>query len=584
MKKIYLCALALGVVTGASAQVMQGTQLAPKHTSFGGATEGSESSLMKIDIWSNDFSDPTDWTVVNNLGGSEAVWTISTDPDAVPNNGPAAMTSVANGYALIDSDSEGEGQNQDSEIIYDGSIDLTGYPNVTIEFENNYRTYQDERYLMVSTDSSNWTSFTITDGTETGGANVSGTESIDISAVAGGQSTVYIKFRYAASWGWHWAVDDILIKTTEPYDLRADKVLWGVTGSWEERLPYFATPVGQVQPIEFCGISSNIGLNNITDATYTFDIPSYFSGTSSGSDAIDAGTSDTVCLTTQFTPASSIASYTATSSISTPGNTDTGIGNENFNDLTFEVTSNIYARDNMQVGVQGGSYNQGQGFEVGNVFDIFTTDNIYAIDVYIAGTAVEGAEIYGKLYSIDEEGNFVQEDQTDYYTLQAGDIGSLLTMNLLSAESGGFELSAGQTYLIVIGSDGDGGASNDLVVGTSGKSEPQTTFYYDATDVTWYYSTSTPMVRMNFDETVGLDESNLEGVSIYPNPTTGEFTVSNDLFNNNTIEVRDLTGKVIATTSASTATTIDLTGNAAGVYIVKVSNENGYKIEKVTLK
>lgn len=583
MKKVYLSALAIGLVVGVNAQINQTYQEAPKHVNFGSDPAVNNGSLQKAIIWSNDFSDASQWTIVDNLGG-QAVWEIVTDPDAVPNNGPAAMTTVANGYALINSDAAGNGQNQDTEIIYNGSIDCSGQPNVTMEFEQNYRIYQDQRYVLVSNDSTNWTTYTITDGSTGSGDNVSGVESINISAVAGNQATVYIKFKYVGSFGWHWAVDDINVKSTEPYDLRADKTVWGTNGSYGATLPYYGIPSNQVQPITFCGIASNIGLNNVADATFSIDIPSFYTSASSGTFALAADSSDTICAVDNFTPAASVATYTATSSISTPGNTDTGVGNESFPDITFEVTSNVYARDNMQAGIQGGTYNSGNGFESGNIFDIFTTDNIYGVDVVIGSTAVEGAQIFVKLYSIDSEGNFVQEALSDYYSVTAADLGNMVTIPFLAASSGGFTLTGGESYLVVVGTDGDGGNSNDLVVGTAGKSEAQTTFYYDATDATWYYSTSTPMVRMNFDETLNVEESVLEGVSIYPNPTSGVINVSNELLSDNTIEVRDLTGKVIATTSASTATTIDLTGNAAGVYIVKVSNENGYKIEKVTLK
>jgi len=82
----------------------------------------------------------------------------------------------------------------------------------------------------------------------------------------------------------------------------------------------------------------------------------------------------------------------------------------------------------------------------------------------------------------------------------------------------------------------------------------------------------------------GVDENTLAGVSLFPNPSTGIVTISN---NNNfagEVAVYDMLGKVVATTTLNGVTTLDLTGNGTGVYIVKVSSDNGSFIERVVIK
>ena len=65
------------------------------------------------------------------------------------------------------------------------------------------------------------------------------------------------------------------------------------------------------------------------------------------------------------------------------------------------------------------------------------------------------------------------------------------------------------------------GNSNDLVIGNSGASLDQTSFFYNMTNQTWYYSNSTPMVRIDFTPTVSFDNDfELNGLSVYPNPTS----------------------------------------------------------------
>lgn len=589
MKKIYLSALSLAVVTGLSAQVAN-TQLAPKSSTFEsdkGAT-AYYTGFEKAILWTNDVSVAADWAFTNTSAPAQD-WYIETDPAAVPSDGPAVMTTAANGFLMIDSDAAGQTATQDAYATYTGALDFSGEAALTIEFEQHYRTYLDERYVEVSNDGgTTWTSYTVTDGSEGGGTVVSGVGSIDISSAAGNQSNVSIRFRYVGAWGWHWAVDDISIKTTEPYDLRADGTAWGVVGTWGPRLPYFSTPTAQIQPIGFCGINTNIGLNDIADATYTVDIPSVFNA--SGTVNSIAGATDSICASTDFTPAGN-GSFTASASMTTAANTDTGTGNNDFDDITFGVADFIYARDNSAAVIDGGTFNQGEGFESGNIFDIFAAADLGGIRVGINAAAVAGASIFVKLYTIDAAtGDFILEDQSIPYVLTAGDIGAYLDLTLLG---GSYPLTAGESYLVTVGSDGDGGLSNDLVVMTSGNSEAQTTFYYDATQLTWFYSTSTSAVQMNFDPSLSVNENeNVFGMGVYPNPANAEANVTFSLNNSAdvNITVTDLSGKVVYTNALGNvaAGTTEVSLNTAslsnGVYMINVAADNAVSTEKLIVR
>ena len=83
---------------------------------------------------------------------------------------------------------------------------------------------------------------------------------------------------------------------------------------------------------------------------------------------------------------------------------------------------------------------------------------------------------------------------------------------------------------------------------------------------------------------VGLEEAGLTGVSVYPNPSTGVVNVTNENGTANTIVVYDMLGQVIATEAAGATTTIDLTNNGTGVYLVKVAGETGSYVERVVIK
>ena len=82
--------------------------------------------------------------------------------------------------------------------------------------------------------------------------------------------------------------------------------------------------------------------------------------------------------------------------------------------------------------------------------------------------------MFVKLYSIDPAtGDFVYVDESNPRILTAADLGQKITLTLMG---GAQTLNGGESYLVVAGSNGDGGATNDLVVGTAGLSEAQTTF------------------------------------------------------------------------------------------------------------
>ena len=86
-----------------------------------------------------------------------------------------------------------------------------------------------------------------------------------------------------------------------------------------------------------------------------------------------------------------------------------------------------------------------------------------------------------------------------------------------------------------------------------------------------------------YQATLGLESSQVsEVLSLYPNPTNGQFQVRfyNQLNEPATIMVYNALGqlihqKAIVTGTAYSRTDMDLGNNAAGVYIVKVVGANG---------
>ena len=602
MKKLYFSFLALTAAGTFHAQVKSiNAPRLDKKASFevGSSVAHKPSADAKATtIWSDDFSTAANWAIAST-GSNPEQWHIINTPNSIPVSAmsPFAAPTAANGFLFVNSDANNTGDQDGTPIITTATtvnaINCSAHSVVKVKYNHNFRWWHDTRGIRVSGDNGvTWTEFLISDETDyfTPNQNSGNPEVtvIDISSIAAGQSQVKIQFYYHDNdyWGWYWAVDDVELYVPEANDVKLNGVLWGSTGFWAERLAYYQVPQSQVTEVEFSGLVENIGAQNQTDAVFTATTGSY-TGTSAAT-PIAVGQIDTLACATSFTPGSSIANHALSANVAL-GVTDGDPSNNALNNFaTIAVNPYVYSRDNGTA--LNGSFNGGMGFEVGNIFDIFSNVSIGGGSVYINGAAEPGAEMYLKLYSIDPAtGDFLYVDETGPYVLQNSDLDAEVTLSFLG---GSYPLNAGESYLLVAGSNGDGGATNDLVVGTAGPAPVQTCYYYDMTDLTWYYTTSQPMVRMNFDPALGVNEEVASfGLEVAPNPaadaTNVIFTVKNTT--DAVINVIDMAGKVVAT---QTLAGINGTQNVAintsalnnGMYTVSVATNGTIVTKKLAIR
>ena len=602
MKKLYFSFLALTAAGTFHAQVKSiNAPRLDKKASFevGSSVAHKPSADAKATtIWSDDFSTAANWAIAST-GSNPEQWHIINTPNSIPVSAmsPFAAPTAANGFLFVNSDANNTGDQDGTPIITTATtvnaINCSAHSVVKVKYNHNFRWWHDTRGIRVSGDNGvTWTEFLISDETDyfTPNQNSGNPEVtvIDISSIAAGQSQVKIQFYYHDNdyWGWYWAVDDVELYVPEANDVKLNGVLWGSTGFWAERLAYYQVPQSQVTEVEFSGLVENIGAQNQTDAVFTATTGSY-TGTSAAT-PIAVGQIDTLACATSFTPGSSIANHVLSANVAL-GVTDGDPSNNALNNFaTIAVNPYVYSRDNGTA--LNGSFNGGMGFEVGNIFDIFSNVSIGGGSVYINGAAEPGAEMYLKLYSIDPAtGDFLYVDETGPYVLQNSDLDAEVTLSFLG---GSYPLNAGESYLLVAGSNGDGGATNDLVVGTAGPAVVQTCYYYDMTDLTWYYTTSQPMVRMNFDPALGVNEEVASfGLEVAPNPaadaTNVTFTVKNTT--DAVINVIDMAGKVVAT---QTLAGINGTQNVAintsalnnGMYTLSVAANGTIVTKKLAIR
>ena len=602
MKKLYVSFLAVMAAGTFHAQVKSvNAPRLDKKASFevGSSVAHKPSAVAKsTTIWSDNFSTASNW-VIASTGTNAEQWNIINTPNSIPVSAlsPFAAPTAANGFLFVNSDANNSGDQDGTPIITTATtvnaIDCSAHSVVKVKYNHNFRWWHDTRGIRVSGDNgATWTEFLISDEVDyfTPNQNSANPEVtvIDISSIAAGQSQVKIQFYYNDNdyWAWYWAVDDVELYVPEANDVKLNSVLWGSTGFWAERLAYYQVPQSQVTEVEFSGIVENIGAQNQTDAVFTATTGSY-TGTSAAT-AIAVGQIDTLACATSFTPGSSVANHVLTGNVAL-GVTDGDPSNNALNNFaTIAVNPYVYSRDNGTA--INGSFNGGMGFEVGNIFDIFSNVSIGGGSVYINGAAEPGAEIYLKLYSIDPAtGDFLYVDETNPYVLQSTDLDAEVTLSFLG---GSYPLNADESYLLVAGSNGDGGATNDLVVGTAGPAPVQTCYYYDMTDLTWYYTTSQPMVRMNFDPALSVKEQVASfGIEVAPNPAADATQVSFNVKNTSDaiINVIDMAGKVVATQTLAAVNgtqNVEINTSAlnSGMYTVSVTANGTTVTEKLAVR
>jgi hypothetical protein len=602
MKKLYVSFIAVMVAGTFHAQVKNiNAPRLDKRASFevGSSVSAKPSAVAKATtIWSDDFSSAANWTIANT-GSNPEQWNFINTPNSIPVSvlSPFAAPTAANGFLFVNSDANNTQDMDGTPIITTatnvGVINCSAHSVVKIKYNHNFRWWHDTRGIRVSGDNgANWTEFLISDEVDyfTPNQNSANPEVtiIDISSIAAGSSQVKVQFYYNDNdyWGWYWAVDDVEIYVPEANDLKLNGINWGSTGFWAERLAYYQVPASQVTEIEFSGIVENIGALDQQDAVFTATAGA-FTGTSIATPVL-VGSIDTLDCTTSFTPGSATTTLALSGAVAI-GNVDGDASNNTLaNFASIAINPYVYSRDNGTA--LNGSFNGGMGFEVGNIFDIFANTTIGGGSVYINGAAEAGTEMFLKLYGIDPTtGDFLYIDETGPYVLTANDLDAEVTLSFLG---GNYPLNAGESYLLIAGSNGDGGATNDLVVGTAGPAPAQTCFYYDMTDLTWYYTTSQPMVRMNFDPALGVNEANNTfGLEVAPNPATDAtsitFTVKNT--SDASITVIDMAGKVVANQTLSgvngtQVVEINTSALNSGMYTVNVTANGTTVCKKLAIR
>ena len=639
MKHFYTAAFAVLLSAAVTAQGLMPYAATKTAQSRRVKAENTSVQVERDVIWSHDcnIDDCSTWVFGNGSDivgspweGVDLDFECTTDGPAGPYNqwaggtgdfsAASAMNSSTsdNGLLIVDSDLFGADANYSAAWIENSwvqtadPIDCSTLEFVSISMETRYRCWDNgssddsEKCLIeISRDGVNWPdidTFGEADGTVDYGDGElilsrwevfpgyeTGSESdnpslveFDISTAAGNQEQIWVRFRWAGTWGYSWEIDDIQIYETPANDIRIDNFLsytdYFTTGIWEAGV--FAE--GQLSSLEAAAKVYNVGYLDQEETTMTLNV----NGTDVGaSDPMTLGYQAADTLRVPFDMAE-VGSYELNYTVSAM-NEDENPSN-NTATQSFEVSSLHYGRDN---GTMTGLF-PGDGtddFIALNPYDIFEDVTIYAIDVAIAEGSENGTPVVAHLFDGFDDNYLIEQ--------YGGLIGSTAELDLAAAYSNDGSEDEVVWYTLVLedpytapggsvlaaGFEHYGGSS--VQIWESQYAYDNTSFVYgpfgSGSAYDWYYTNETPMVRLNLDpnatNTVSVQEMTTENFQLYPlapNPAAESTRLQYrlDQAGDVALEVYDMTGKLVQQINRGTqapgyhSIVLDVTGMNAGVY------------------
>ena len=657
MKQIYFLISAMFIGTLANAQVKMPVQAAKdvQASSVYLNTEAPVQAARAV-FWSHDCNvdDCGDWSFDNAAYEVGAPWTdidinfeCTTDGPAGPYNqwaggsgdGSAASsmnsTTSSNGTIIVDSDLFGADANYDANWVENcwfqtvAPIDCSEHPYVSISLETRYRCWDNggsddsEKCLIeVSRDGVNWPA--IDNWDEASGYVIYGTDTVasrkevfpgyetsdtsdnpsllefDITDAAGGQTEVYVRFRWSGTWGYSWEIDDIKVYDTPADDTRIDNYLsytdYERTGYYE----YGAWPLSQI-PADLAAAAKvyNVGFEDQTNVT--LDVTAAGTTAYSTPITLSYATADTLSaayLPTALGPVTVDYLLTADAADENPGN--------NMASQSFEVTDLSWGRDE-GTPVNAAPTDGTDDYIAVSLFDIVDDVVIYAIDVAVMAGSETGTSIITHLFDGFDD-NFLAEQyggilqSTDEFDIIAGntnDVGVPVTNWYTLVFDEPYLASAGDW----LGAGFEHYGGSNVQYGESKFTQDNTAFIYGpfgaGSAYDWYYTNEVPMVRLNLNpnavNTISEETVNTTGFEMFPsfpNPTNGVTRIQFrlDRAADVNFEVIDITGKVVYTLDMGTqapgynSISVDASEFAAGVYTYTLSVDGERSTDRLMVK
>lgn len=635
------------------------------------------SGAMNV-LWSEDFANgiPGNWQNTGhdlNQSGIPGIWEYrgpNTTPDtSIGSRGAYSGLSSnilrriqsptwTNGFVIFDSDyldnggtpgAFGQGPEPAphySELITN-SIDLTGYPEVVLEFYFYTRNFLSNYHIEISNDDGqNWVyidSF-VSQYLYPYHTNIDGNQmdflSLDISAVAGNQSAVKVKFVANTVEYYFLQMDDIRIIEKPVNDVA---FIEGPVGALPQSISghrYFTTkavvndryteirqiPTMFSKDIDFLGVVVNQGQvaqpNTMIDVTYT--------GPTSGnnsSNALTAGVDSLYLLSTNSPfSAGGVGEYLVTATLSSDStDVDPEIGgfrpNNNEWNTSITVTSNTYAVDG---GTSATSFGTGtaaspqiglDGARLGVLLEVTADDiadptdppSVYSVSMRIsrANTRPGATLVVSVRDTLGGYYNSLQSDfqnklcESDFYIVTLQDsIDGVVTVPIPGVLNGvpqSRQLYPGW-FIVAVEMYSSGGTYPFAILDEYGTERyPFASIMFNPTANRWYtgYTNRTLnaiAIRPNIALGVNVDEVKSDvNFTLNPNPARDYVTmgINSEKVGNFHVVITNISGQVVKemtyNSTNSISENVNVSDLSAGVYFVQVRSNDHSATKKLVI-
>jgi hypothetical protein len=417
---------------------------------------------------------------------------------------------------------------------------------------------------------------------------------VNITSAAGGQANVKFRLRYIGAWDYAWLVDDVKIVEQPAYDLRSYAPF--VAGTNNEGIEYGKTPVAHLDATYDVGGSvvnfgSAANTNTVANVNFGSGLTYNYSV-----GAINSG--DTLSYGATETPNLAVGVYNGVYTVSsTEEVSGSALFANNTGKRNFEVTNNVYALDGIGVNptelqttttLGSNSFNTTTGTIFANMYHLRggnTNNVVVSLEIGISSATTAGTQIQVAMIDTTElftnngfqsltdlNGNVAE---SDYYTVTAADISAgKITVFFPQPVA----LGDGAYYAAVLT---EVSTTNIIrILNDETVLQPwYASIIHLINDGGTFSNGNALAIRMNMG-VLGLDNETATTVNVYPNPSSDVVTIESNM-TEGSIQILDLTGKVVASATVNSASTaLNTSALTNGMYTVILSNGTSVETRK----
>jgi hypothetical protein len=463
-------------------------------------SEKKDAKLSYEVVWSETFNGslPGSWQNVNVNGFCSFQHTYA-GPQGPFSVGipPINSTTGANGFMILDSDlcnaSNSEYEVVDA-YIESPAINLSDYNSVGLRFEHFFRFCCDpaliELKVLVSNNGVNWVSFDVSNGLSPNNTSANPLVTIlNISAVAGGRETVWVRFHKKGASQYFWMIDDVSVISLTENDIELTDIMHD---------GYTMIPSGVKSSVNVGGVVKNSGSTAQSDVKLSVQINEYLAILESE-------------VIPSLNPSSQIQ-FDISEPFVFPGkglynlvfnasqNQTDQIPANNSEEVSILVGDSVYARD---AGLYSPGYLVWPAQDVishtGNMFMVEKSVEATSISVALHQNTLADEVISAVLFEFTALGGFSEISRSTSYTIAEEDINIVEgDARWLSIQLDEITLDANKQYLAAIEYN-----SNNVAIAADNIIWQPIGAAFSKITGNWVAESATPMVRLNFGGNVG---------------------------------------------------------------------------------